>query len=93
MPGIKTMPASRIWELLEGQEDILTPAKAEEQASLSKLTCPACSASSIESRTNPENPFSDGKILSNKVAVCQSCHVEFDPYSFTVLRSPTLVSD
>ena len=79
----------QIWQLLEGQEDVLTPLAKKEEAMLKRVPCQNCGSGSTTVEPNTKNPFSAGSPLSNKLIRCLVCGVTFDPFSRIFLSSPT----
>lgn len=78
-------------KLIEGHEDVIAPAVAQEQATLGGSTCPFCQGP-MDARVNPKRPFIKGKVLPNKVLVCLQCEAEVDLHSKIVVKMPTASS-
>lgn len=86
------MDPELVRKLLEGHADVISPAVAQEQADLVGFDCPFCH-SPTTARVNPKRPFSNGKILPNKVLICLKCGAEIDPNSRLIMKMPTGESD
>lgn len=81
MPTFQALDLETIRQLLEGQEDVLTPQIQKEQAYFRALPCPVCRNQATTSMIDGVNPFSPGATLPNRVLVCTRCSAEFDPYT------------
>ena len=88
------MDPNLIRELLEGQEDIITPEVEAEAALYRNTTCPMCGSGECQKRIKaprvvlgedgaPElvsSPFSSG-VLPEGYAHCIHCGTNFNPYT------------
>jgi transcription elongation factor Elf1 len=79
----------RIWELLQGQVDVLTPMAKKEEEFFKRLQCVNCNSSSTQVEPNVHHPFSKGSPLPNKVIHCLNCGASFDPYTRVIVSPPT----
>jgi hypothetical protein len=91
---MKAMDPQLIRELLEEQEDILTPEIKAEEALYRHTRCPMCSKGDCEKRTYApkvvmgengepiveQSPFSSGA-LPEGYAHCIHCGTDFNPYT------------
>ncbi len=81
-----------IRKLLEGHEDVLTGLVKTEETFLRHVACPKCGGFAHSAKVNPDNPFTPGEALPNKVLTC-ACGTEFDPYTRFIRRVPIGESD
>ena len=86
MASFQGLDLDTIRALLEGQEDVLTPAFSKEQAFFRSVPCPACHSQAVEGRIDPNRPFQPGALLPTRYSACASCGTEFDPYTGFVRR-------
>lgn len=94
MPSsFKEMDQELVRKLLEGQENVISPAVLKEQTMLSGAVCPACSGDSTQAMVNAKRPFTKGKVLSNKILKCLTCQSEFDPQTGIISFTPKTESD
>lgn len=86
MPEFKTLSPELIKKALEGHVDILTPEVKKEEAFLRNVSCPLCQGRDLNSFVDPAHPFSDGKLLANKLMSCEKCNIEFNPYTMLITK-------
>lgn len=85
----REMDSELIQKLLEGQENVITPAVAKEQTFLKSVACPSCGGFETEARVNSKRPFVQGLLLANKNLVCLNCGTEFEPHTRVIHKGPT----
>ena len=85
MSQFKPLSEKRIRELLEGQEDLLTPLVKKEEAFFRSRSCPLCHGAAVPF-VDEKRPFVPNNPLPNRRLRCSSCGAEFDPYSGLVTR-------
>jgi len=91
---LNAMDPEQIRALLEGQEDILTPAIKLEEKFYQHLECPMCQQSGCEKRIRAPRVITDddgnvevlnspfvGDILPEGYAHCPNCETDFNPYT------------
>jgi rubredoxin len=93
MSGFTPLSEKEIKKLLKGQQDILTPMVNKEEAFFRAARCPGCGAGGAISFINSSRPFAPGNPLPNKLLRCQSCQLEFDPYTGLITKCPTAEPD
>lgn len=64
-------------KLLEGHEDVITPAVKKEQEQLAGTSCPKCFSGGVQARVDAKRPFRHGSVLPNKLMHCLACGTEF----------------
>lgn len=87
MADFKALPPELIHQLLQGHQDVLTPAQNKEEAFHRHSPCPRCQKYGNESYVNPRQPFLQGSLLPNMVLRCLSCQTEWDPHSRFVFKA------
>lgn len=85
--SFKEMDPEHIRELIDGHENVISPAMEREQSFLKSISCPRCGEFETEARINSKRPFSHGMILPNKILVCLRCQTEFEPHTKLILRA------
>lgn len=78
MAAYKEMKPEEVRKALEGHVNILSDALDREKSSLQNAQCPKCRSHSLDVSVDAKRPFTPGSILSNKVAKCLECEVEFN---------------
>lgn len=81
MSDFKTLDPDEILRLLEGHQDLLGPMVEKENAMFRHSPCPLCGSLQNDTFVNPNNPFSPGSPLPNRLMRCRNCSTEFDPYT------------
>jgi hypothetical protein len=77
----KPMDPEEVLKLLEGHENILTPAVEENERFFRTLSCPSCGGAVVPF-VDPSRPlFREGEFLPNYMARCRECGTEFEPYT------------
>jgi DNA-directed RNA polymerase subunit RPC12/RpoP len=84
----KPMKREEVLKLLEGQEDVLTPAIRAHEEYFKKLLCPYCSGDRCMPFVDPRRPFREGDLLPNYLARCTTCGTEFEPYTKLQISLP-----
>ena len=90
MPSFKPLDPELIRKALEGHVDILTPEIKKEEAFLRNVSCPMCQGRELNSYVDASHPFSEGKILPNKLMWCTKCEIEFNPYSLFITKASSV---
>lgn len=85
MPTFKEMDPEVALRIVEGYEDVLTPALEEREALYSRFSCPRCRCS-LQKELDVRTCF-DGDIPVTKYLLrCPSCAYLIDPYTHMVIE-------
>ena len=104
--NFKPMDQSLVQTLLEGHEDILTKAAAQEEIIFRQASCPNCGLQGIQKRVDPprlvagpsgepeimSTPFGSGPLV-RAYGYCPSCGTEFDPHTGIIRRLATMTPE
>lgn len=85
--GFKEMDPEKVWELIKGQEDILTPIANREVEVFHSAVCPSCGSSDHSPFIDGARPFVKGYLLPNKLLKCLKCQTEFNPRTNLITRA------
>jgi hypothetical protein len=90
-----TLPPDAVRKILEGHQDVLTPAQKEHEVFFRHLSCPSCGGGVMpivhpvmNRETGQRSPFRAGDVLPNYLAKCKVCEVEFEPYTGIQVTAP-----
>jgi len=98
--ALKTMDPAVIRSIIEGVEDVITPAIKAENDLFELIRCPTCghtgadrvlmSPKIVMSEKGPEivsSPFSDASPIARAYAKCQGCGITYDPHSGLIVKA------
>lgn len=84
----KEMDPDKIRELLEGQENIISPEVEKHEEYFSQLECLYCGGSCRPTLLPGQKIFEDNSLLPNYSAECNDCGCQFSPYTKIEIRGP-----
>jgi len=86
----KTMDSSKIWEILEDQEDILADEAKIRDSLYKSASCPSCNSRNLILIPKPLKP---NEIIPYHYLECKDCKCVHDPRSKIILREgpPTII--
>jgi hypothetical protein len=82
---LKFMPKEITEKLLEGHEDILTPAVTEREKFYSSQSCPRCGGS-CRKQGDSRTMFTDGDMLAKFYLECLACGEVFNPHNGMIIK-------
>jgi hypothetical protein len=87
---IKPMKIDELRKAVEGQENIIGPAVERHEAYFKFLSCPNCGGKCFPYLDARRPLFTEGSILPNYIAKCQSCDCTFEPQTKLQIDAPSL---
>jgi hypothetical protein len=83
----KPMKRADLLKALEGQENVLAPAVAENERFFRAIFCPSCGGD-VMPIVNTRKLFREGGLLPNFLGKCKTCHTEFEPHTNIIISLP-----
>ncbi len=83
----KLMDTEKLLSILKDRDSMLTEALVQNQKFFDSLKCIRCSEK-VSPIISKVNPFTNGDVLPNYWARCNSCGCEFEPYTKIEISGP-----
>lgn len=98
--AFKPMDPDEIRKMIEGVEDVITPAVKAEAEMFELIRCPTCGHTGADPIQMPpkvaltpdgpeivQSPFSSKSPIARSYAKCQGCEVVYDPHSGLIVKA------
>ena len=82
------MKIEDVRRLLKDYKDIISKPTQETIQFIRRLSCPSCGHGNVSEMVNAKKPFNENSVVPNFLGRCETCGIEFEPYTGIQLTSP-----